>query len=340
MHFRRLLLHILLWSAYAAIEIVANWPHYDDKQELFRQTIWYLPVIALPFYLIAYVLVPRLLWRQRKALFWLLMGGICLLVLLFRLEWTHWYYMFFYQEDIRMPLAKFSKNLIRDYSVIALGVCLKIIHDWDRKDRLTQQLSGEKRDAELQFLRAQIHPHFLFNTLNNLYGLALQQSPHTGDYILKISGLLDFILYECSDEKIPVYKEWDLIEQYISLERLRYSAERLDLQIQSTQIPGDCYIAPLILLPFVENAFKHASTASGERIRIKIDLYKKHRSLYFQVENSHFPAPSPTLTHLRSAKGLGLKNVEKRLHLLYPEKHRLQKIQGKENYLIALQIDF
>ena len=337
---KRIILHLLLWSAYVLVELVANLPHYADKRELLLQILWYLPVIALPFYLVAYVMVPRLLWRQKKLAFWLLSAGVLLLVILFRLEWSRLYYLVFEQEEFRLPLTKITKNLFRDYAVIALGVCLKIIRDWDRKDRLTEQLQGEKRTAELQFLRAQIHPHFLFNTLNNLYGLAIRQSAFTPDYILKISGLLDFILYECNEDFIPLQREAELIGRYIELENLRYSPERLCLRFRCAEpIPAAVRIAPLLLLPFVENAFKHGSSASGEQISIDISLQLLEQTLYFQVENSRFAGAVDGLPRIGSGKGLGLKNVEKRLDLFYPGRYELSRISGEHNFVIALKIN-
>lgn len=333
---KRTLLHILLWSAYVAIEFVANLPHYRDTGELLRQTIFFLPVIALPFYFVAYFLVPRLLWRGKKTLFWLSCIIVFLTVMILRVEWENLYSLFRSEERFRVPLSKISKNLFRDYAVIALGVCLKIIRDWDKKDKLTWQLAEEKRDAELQFLRAQIHPHFLFNTLNNLYGLALKQSPHTPDSILKLSGLLDFILYECNAEKIPLRKEIELIRHYIELERLRFG-ERLALTFGPKIPPDDLRIAPLLLLPFVENAFKHgAANTASDTVFVKIDINTDVKTLFFQVENSKSNRPNngPENGH----KGIGLRNVEKRLALLYPGRYELEKVEGEDVFLIALKL--
>ncbi len=333
---KRVLLHILLWSAYVAVEFIANLPHYRVPQELLRQTIFFLPVIALPFYFVAYFLVPRLLWRGRKMLFWLSCAIVFLVVMIFRLQWESLYWSWQEGERIRMPLSKISKNLFRDYAVIALGVCLKIIRDWDKKDRLTLQLTEEKRDAELQFLRAQIHPHFLFNTLNNLYGLALKQSPHTPDSILKLSGLLDFILYECNAEKIPLRKEIELIRHYIELERLRFG-ERLALTFEPKMPQEDLPIAPLLLLPFVENAFKHgAANTTSDRVFVKIDLTVEGKTLFFQVENSKNNRPGNGSEN--GHKGIGLRNVEKRLALLYPGRYELEKVEGEDVFLIALKL--
>lgn len=332
----RILLHLLLWTAYVAVEFVANLPHYRDKRELLLQTVFFLPVIAIPYYFIAYFLVPRMLWQGKKLGFWLACIIVFLLVMIFRLQWENWYWHLQLGQEFRMPLSKISKNLFRDYAVIALGVCLKIIRDWDKKDRLATRLTDEKRDAELQFLRAQIHPHFLFNTLNNLYGLALKGSPHTPDSILKLSGLLDFILYECNAEKIPLSKELELIRHYVELERLRFG-DRLSLSFEPQTLRDDVPVAPLLLLPFVENAFKHgAANTASDQVFVKINLHLEGRTLHFQVENSksNRPQSDPDNGH----KGIGLRNVEKRLELLYPGRYELKKVEGTDVFLIMLKL--
>lgn len=333
---KRVFIHIALWVAYAAVEFVANWPHFSDKDELLRQTLFFLPVIAVPFYLVGYVLVPRLLWRERKTAFWAACAAVFFLVMLLRLKWTDWYWHLQQGEVFRMPLSKVSKNLFRDYAVIGFAVSLKVIRDWYKKDRLAAALQVEKRDAELQFLRAQIHPHFLFNTLNNLYGLALQKSPNTPDGILRLSGLLDFILYECNAEQIPLEKEIKLIRDYIELERLRFGT-RLHLDFTHDTPPDSVRIAPLLLLPFVENAFKHGAGATNEPVSIRINLHLRERRLFFQVENSK--PGKQTVVRENGSKGIGLRNVEKRLELLYPGRHNLEKIDGDDLFLTALNVE-
>lgn len=329
---KRIALHLLLWAVYALIEYLANLPHFSDRRELLRQTLFFLPVIALPFYFVAYFLVPRLLWQGRKGIFGLTCLVVLVLVMLIRLKWTHLYWYLQMGEEFHVPLSKVSKNLFRDYAVIGFAVALKIIRDWDRKDRLSIQLQEEKRDAELQFLRAQIHPHFLFNTLNNLYGLALKNSPNTADSILRLSGLLDFILYECNSDRIPLEKEIILIQHYIELERLRFG-NRLDIAFTYDTPSGDILLAPLLLLPFVENAFKHGASASNGSVFIKIDLHVAGKELWLQVENS-----KNGKTETNGSKGIGLRNVEKRLQLLYPDRHRLNKIESADVFLISLEL--
>jgi two-component system LytT family sensor kinase len=258
------------------------------------------------------------------------------LQLILRLEWTNLLWSLGSHESISVPISKVSKNLFRDYAVVALGVCLKIIRDWDRKDRLQSQLQHEKRDAELQFLRAQIHPHFLFNTLNNLYGLALTGSPHTADSIMRLSGLLDFILYECGGERIPLQKEVELIRHYIELERLRFG-DRLDLRFHHDEGDTTVQLAPLLLLPFVENAFKHGAGTVNNEVFVRIDLHVTGQKLHFQVENS--TAPHNRNHPPNGQNGIGLRNVVKRLELLYPGRHSLRVLDKENVFLVALQLE-
>jgi two-component system LytT family sensor kinase len=336
---KRVALHLLLWTAYAAVEYFANLPHFDDRSQFLGRTLFFIPVIALPFYLVAYVLVPRLLWRGRKLLFWLACTVVFFVVVIFRLEWEHIYYVLQGEPEVYLPLMKIQKNLVRDYAVIALGVCLKIIRDWDRKDRLTTQLTLEKRDAELQILRAQIHPHFLFNTLNNLYGLALTRSPHTPDSILRLSGLLDVMLYECGGERIAVAKEIELIAHYLELEKLRFG-DRLALRFDHEVTAANAAIAPLLLLPFVENAFKHGAAAANDRVFVELDLRATEHGLHFRVENSCAPAIDGVRRRPRDHSGIGLTNVRKRLELLYPGRHDLRTHAAAERYRVDLTLIF
>ena len=332
---KRFAKHLLLWTGYALVEYVANLPHYPDPQELLRQTLFFLPVIALPFYLVAYGLVPRLLWKGQKTLFWLSCALVFLLVMLIRLQWTNWYAWLNEGIAFDLPLSKISKNLFRDYAVIGFAVALKVIRDWDKKDRLATRLQQEKREAELQFLRAQIHPHFLFNTLNNLYGLALTQSPHTADSILRLSGLLDFMLYQCNADRIPVEKELELIRHYLELERLRFGS-RLQLAFRHPATETGLSVAPLLLLPFVENAFKHGASQTNDTVSIKITLAAEQQTLHFRVENTK-PRQGQGLPE--ASHGIGLQNIEKRLRLLYPGKYQIQIRDEPDVFTADLKLD-
>ena len=200
----------------------------------------------------------------------------------------------------------------------------------------SQQLEAELklREAELQLLRGQIHPHFLFNTLNNLYGLALEKSDQMPDAILRLSGLLDALLYRSHDSRVPLTTELKLIEDYVSLERLRFE-ERLEMQWKVSGDVAAFAIAPFLLFPFLENAFKHGFSENTERLQLLVEANIAQDQLYFRVVNSIAKAVSgrPALPG-----GIGLKNVQKRMALQYPQQHRLQIKPSDTHYEIVLRL--
>ncbi len=177
-------------------------------------------------------------------------------------------------------------------------------------------LVQEKLTAELTFLKAQLNPHFLFNTLNSLYALARRKSDRTTDVILKLSALLRFILYEADKKYIPVSQEILILENYIELERIRYD-DKLSIQFEKLLAPGDFLITPLLLLPFIENAFKHgaAETRNDSFIHIRIELEPDGKFL-FQIKNNTENELHQITEHI------GLKNVRRQLELVYPD-HKL-----------------
>ncbi|MEZ4953626.1 MAG: histidine kinase [Saprospiraceae bacterium] len=189
----------------------------------------------------------------------------------------------------------------------------------------------EKLQSELKFLRSQTNPHFLFNTLNNLYHLARKNSSNTPDAILKLSGLMRFMLYECTATTIPISKEIDLIRDYIELEKLQYD-NRLTVDFKVDATIENQKIAPLLLMPFVENAFKHGASESTGNIWVYIYLTIKNGVLEFSVKNSKDPDTQ------YSDEGIGLKNIKRQLDLIYP--NHILEIKNRENeFEIYLKIE-
>lgn len=191
-------------------------------------------------------------------------------------------------------------------------------------------LVAQSREAELAFLRSQINPHFLFNTLNNIYALSYKNSPKTPEAILKLSTLMRYMLYE-KQEKIPLVKEWEYIQHFISLQQLRYDYP-LALSISIEGDPGNIRIPPYLLIPFVENAFKHGDLAD-EKNPLIIQLSIKELAWEFYVENK-------VVTQQKDPEGgVGLENVQRRLALLYENRHQLRMEQKAEKFSIYLQIN-
>ena len=180
------------------------------------------------------------------------------------------------------------------------------------------------KDQELQYLKKQIHPHFLFNTLNTIYGFALRGSKSTPDIILKLSNLLDYILYQVDKPSVSLKEEVLHIKEYIELEKIRFQ-DTLKVSFHAENILEDKKIAPMLLIPFVENAFKHGNLKNGVLTNI-IEIILKDDELHFSVKNSVKQG-----LEIHKSTGIGLENIKKRLHLVYPDLHQL-KIETESDW--------
>jgi two-component system LytT family sensor kinase len=217
--------------------------------------------------------------------------------------------------------------------IAGIALMIKLVKRWWLKNKETEQLAKEKIKAELQLLKAQVHPHFLFNTLNNIYFFTMSGSPKAPEMIKKLSGLLKYILHECNQPFVTLDKEIKMIQDYMELEKIRYG-EHMQM---SVEFPADCknkMIAPLLLIPFVENSFKHGTSKVLTRPYVNLYIEVKNNSLHFSIINSR-----PDANGIISAKGnIGLKNVRKRLELLYPKDHELVITPGPGTFLVDLKV--
>ncbi|MBX2893145.1 MAG: sensor histidine kinase [Saprospiraceae bacterium] len=206
---------------------------------------------------------------------------------------------------------------------------------WTRQQRLIEKAKREKVEAELELLKSQVEPHFIFNTLNNIYYLAQNNHPRTGEMIYRLAQLLSFMLYDSRKSLIPVEKELDYIRDYVNLERIRYG-ENLDISVNVFGVLKDAMVPPLLLLPLVENAFKHGIAPSGQGW-IRVDVSRRNGSVVCKVENS---VPEQILEKLEKneASGLGLRNLGNRLEALFPQNHELKILRGKESFLSVLSV--
>jgi sensor histidine kinase YesM len=218
---------------------------------------------------------------------------------------------------------------------VIITTFLKLLRDWIKLQDNALKIKEMERqhlEAELRSLKAQINPHFLFNTLNNLYSLSLDNSPKTPDMILKLSDLMRYIIYDCRENKVPIKKELDFIENYLSLERLRLG----DSVHVSFEVVGEpnLFVAPLLFINFIENAFKHGKKEKGTTIRVCFD-FSKEQKLDFQVTNSTYDDVD---SHQKEYSGIGIENVIKRLNLLYPQKHTLIIESKDQTYSVKLNL--
>jgi LytS/YehU family sensor histidine kinase len=219
---------------------------------------------------------------------------------------------------------------------VGIAVAIKLLKRWWLKQKETAQIAKEKANAELQLLKAQIHPHFLFNSLNNIYSFALEGSSKAPEMIKKLSGLLQYMLYGCKQAMVPLQKEIEMIEDYISLEKIRYD-EKLKIQVQVQHHNNHQLISPLLLIPFVENSFKHGTSKMLTHPYVMLNCIVQDSVLNFKLSNSR-PSEAEEIS-VNGNSGLGLKNVKKRLELLYPGKHELHIMDDPTSYTVWLKIN-
>jgi len=219
--------------------------------------------------------------------------------------------------------------------VLGFAVMIKLIKRWWLKQKEIEQLAKEKTKAELQLLKAQVHPHFLFNTLNNIYFFTLTNYIQAPEMIKKLSGMLHYILNECDRPLVPLEKEIKMIRDYMALEKIRYGDQlQMTIDIQENN-NNEKMIAPLLLIPFVENSFKHGASKMITHPWVKLQITIENNRLHFIIMNS-----VPAITEATHSKGnIGLKNVRKRLELLYPGTHELNIASESASYAVYLNIE-
>jgi sensor histidine kinase YesM len=330
-------LHILFWLLYIISEYFANLMHMQPGHRLhFFQSIFLtLPALMLPTYFIALFVVPHYLKTNRWFIFilWILLVGV--FVFYARIKWEELVNYLESGRYYKMPTSKMLKNIIRDYSMIALAICIYIIGDYRKKQKHNEQLIRTKAEAEIKLLKGQLHPHFLFNSLNNIYSLALMKSDLTADSILKLTELLEYLVYRANMDKVALSKEVELLHHYIDLEKLRYG-DKLNIESDISIHRETIQVAPLILLPFAENCFKHGGVGMDGLFKINIQLHTNDKKLIFSISNSKKKGKQTSPTN----GGVGLANIRQRLILLYPNRHQLDIHDGPETYSIVLTIHF
>lgn len=340
----RIVWHLVFWVVFISFFALVYGSFEEDygRQYLILLTDAVLQIPAVYFTL--YYLMPRFLFRERYIEF---AAYLILLILVFSaLLWFNYVLVqdpIFWAEDEYTPhllnFGKMLKNTTKIYPVLILAVGIKWFKYWFREQKSNQLLVEEKLKAELNFLKAQVHPHFLFNTLNNLYALTLKKSNEAPEVLLKLSDLLNYMLYECTADQVLIEKEVKLLKDYIALEKIRYG-ERLNISfnIFILENAGGVKVAPLMLLPFVENSFKHGVSEEMDEAWVSIDLELKEERLTLKVENSKSKHEERD-DQFNYKQGIGLKNVQRRLELLYPEKHGLEMHDSDDSFLIVLTLD-
>ena len=333
------LLNIIFWVAvyFFYTYFLGYGSSNTDYVNLF--SIFLMPVSLLVSYVLVFYLVPNYLLAKKYVLF--IVYTIYTLVISFAgILISIFYGLVFssYLKDVSTSVLTKSLPLIilSVYFVIAVAVMLNLLYynyaanlkNEDLKNKfLESQL--QLKNQELKFLKMQIHPHFLFNSLNTLYGLSLQGRDETPEMILKLSNLLDYILYQTQKPVVLLKDELKHIQDYIDLEQRRFP-DALEVEFAKKLDDDKLKLPPMLFLPFVENAFKHGVKLNG-KLQVKITVELKKNNLNFFIENS------ATEQHQQNT-GIGLENIQKRLELLYPKMYNLEAKLINKHYTVHLHI--
>lgn len=223
-------------------------------------------------------------------------------------------------------------NIIPHFFLVIAGAAIKLMFDYGRLQQRMAETAREKAEAELNFLKSQINPHFVFNSLNSVYFLINKENTEARDALHKFSEMLRYQLYEINDDKIPIEKEINYLKDYVDLQQLRKD-EKYTVQFNCASDIKGFSIEPLLLIPFVENAFKHISHFSDKINFIKVNMLMVNRTFVFSVINSK-EMQQTTEQH----GGIGLNNVKRRLELLYPGRHELKINDTGSNFAVQLNL--
>jgi sensor histidine kinase YesM len=340
----RPLTHFLFWLIYWLVSGFIwgyCFDHTNYYQSAYTAKATELPFVITAVYLNMYFLLPGLVVR-RKYFLYLLAMSMLLLPAAFLIRLVQVNYL-----NVRYPVSWDGNNVLEFYfigriSILSLAPALilttiiKLLQYWVAEQKTAGALFKEKTTAELNYLKAQVHPHFLFNTLNNLYSLTLNKSDHAPEVVLKLASLMTYTLYDAQANKIALEKELAHIRNYIDLEKIRYG-KRLDVSLNVLGDTKHIYMPPLILIPFVENAFKHGASNETGKAWITIDLKVMENRLAVKIENSK-NGISVVNNIAEQGNGIGLQNVKRRLALLYPDQYQLSIDDDKEYYAVDLKL--
>jgi len=326
---RQILLHVAFWL-FILMYFSWGFGHGKSFTASMFNIIVYLPGFMLLVYALMYFLIPRYLVKKRYTPFL----GLLLLFLLICTVYAEVAQAWAAGEVFNGVSLREGRGVLPFVHVAGIAISINMLLYWFRQKQETLEMEQRRTAAELELLKAQVHPHFLFNTLNNLYSLMLDNAPAAPEIVLKLSGLLRFMIYESNAPVIPLSKEIMLLTEYIALEEIRYG-DRLDISMIVKGDPEGKQVPPLLMLPLVENAFKHGTSRQTDQCWISFYLNITPGGLHFKLVNSK--DDEQTISG-QNAKGVGLKNVQRRLGLLYPGKHHFVTEEDKDVFIVNLNI--
>jgi sensor histidine kinase YesM len=330
------LYHVLFWLLLGAGWYYFRYQDFSKTSTAVQMIVVKVLDLAILVYITNYLLIPQLLYKKKYLLFGLayvlLVTGFSVLKMYVEGQILNRPELFDFNTNLKVRVYD---NIIPHFLLVSTGAAFKIMIDYARAQRRLGELAKENAETELNFLKSQINPHFLFNSLNSVYFLIDKTNPEARNALHKFSEMLRYQLYECNGNKIPVEKEMNYLKDYIDLQKLRGDEKTIIEFNASPDIKG-FNIEPLLLIPFVENSFKHVSHYyNGKENRVRIDVSRTSNQFYFSTQNTTEGRQSHSLD---KEGGIGLSNVKRRLELLYPGKHELTVNERDGKFEVQLMI--
>ncbi|RXK61452.1 hypothetical protein ESA94_00075 [Lacibacter luteus] len=325
--------HVVIWMLIFGTWFMLRYEDYSLPATAFKVTLIKVVDLAALVYFTNYLLVPKLLYKKHYVLFAVIL--ICIILL------SSYIKMNIIGRVTNNPAllhlsgnwkGRVYDNVIPHFFLVLAGVAFKLMFDYTAMQTKMADMAKEKAEAELGFLKSQINPHFLFNSINAVYFLIDKENKEAREALHKFSEMLRYQLYEAGDDKIPIEKEISFLNDYVALQKIRKDERYLVDFSAAPEVKGFS-IEPLLLVSFVENAFKHISHHSNEANYVKVKLSKANGALDFLVENS-----KENIIVTDKNSGIGLQNVQRRLELLYPGKYDLSIQNGAEVYTVHLKL--
>ena len=343
---REIRFHVLGWCLLIASAIFA-WSNNLDFMAIVIEVISLVITAILPIYINAFILIPRFFKKSSWFQYGLLLLALLLVAKAFQTFFLLVPWMVRDWAGINLD-KEFVKYMFREFRnfdkwvfsqttwIVYLSFAYRFVKDWFVNEQIKSRLTSEKLSMELTLLKTQVNPHFLFNTLNNIYAEALEEKARkTADSISRLGALMRYSLHDTQADFIPLARELDYVEKYIELQKMRLTVNQklvVDIDVANQEI--QCLqIAPMILIPFIENAFKYGSSTT-EQTNINLAISLSKHTLHVMVENTiHQPR------EIEQASGVGLENVKNRLRIVYSGKHDLDHGQNGHVYSVNLKVE-
>lgn len=328
--------HLLFWLIYFVFNFFRFATINNDYWYSLKSNLIEFPLNIIITYFTIYYLIPRYILKKKYLHFLLLFVSSLMLFYLIRTGLNY----ILVSENI-WPEAQGNQEpftvihvvelVIGAIYVIALVSAIKLTYDWANEKKRNEDLQRIQLQTELNFLKSQIQPHFFFNTLNNLYALVIKQSPNAANVVMKLSEIMQYVLYEVKEPKISLMKSINYLYSYLELEKLRYG-DRVKSEISIDGDIDEVEVPPLLFLPFIENCFKHGAR-NQEDINVLISFVVQDNFLYFTVTNNYVKHNDEKPKH-----GIGIENVKRRLQLLYGSAYSLKTRAKGNEYSVNLKL--